>query len=146
MFFLYYEYFGLCFFINSLFQRPSKGVLMSLCRSFSNPPVAYLARDKCRCSIFATNNCRCRFFARIQMFAKRECCAIFFLCFPILNSTKSARKTVQTRERHSILWHQRITNDTKPNYPSLKPSFCPKWEVSVNVGLGEGEVGSFPET
>ena len=113
MFFLYYEYFDLCFFINSLFQRPSKGVLMSLCRSFSNPPVAYLARDKCRCSIFATNNCRCRFFARIQMFAKRECCAIFFLCFPILNSTKSARKTVQTRERHSILWHQRITNDTK---------------------------------
>ena len=58
-------------------------------------------------------NCRCRFFARIQMFAKRECCAIFFLCFLILNSTKSARKTVQTRERHSILWHQRITNDTK---------------------------------
>ena len=27
-----------------------------------------------------------------------------------------------------------------PTYPS------PKWEVSVNVGLGEGLVGSFPET
>ena len=32
-------------------------------------------------------------------------------------------------------------------YPSLKPTFRPKWEVSVNVnGLGEGWVGSFPET
>ena len=27
---------------------------MSLCRSFSNPPVACLARDKCRCRFFAT--------------------------------------------------------------------------------------------
>ena len=25
-----------------------------------------------------------------------------------------------------------------PTYPSPKPSFCPKWEVSVNVNLGEG--------
>ena len=25
-----------------------------------------------------------------------------------------------------------------PTYPSPKPAFCPKWEVSVNVGLGEG--------
>ena len=25
-----------------------------------------------------------------------------------------------------------------PTYPSPKPTFCPKWEVSVNVGLGEG--------
>ena len=33
-----------------------------------------------------------------------------------------------------------------PTYSSLKPTFCPKWEVSVNVGLGEGYVGSFPET
>ena len=24
-----------------------------------------------------------------------------------------------------------------PTYPSLKPTFCPKWEVSDNVGLGE---------
>ena len=29
-----------------------------------------------------------------------------------------------------------------PTYPSSKPTFCPKWEVSVNVGLGEGWVGS----
>jgi len=32
-----------------------------------------------------------------------------------------------------------------PN-PSTKPTFCREWEVSVNVGLGEGYVGSFPET
>ena len=25
-----------------------------------------------------------------------------------------------------------------PTYPTPKPTFCPKWEVSVNVGLGEG--------
>ena len=25
-----------------------------------------------------------------------------------------------------------------PTYPFLKPTFCPKCEVSVNVGLGEG--------
>ena len=32
-----------------------------------------------------------------------------------------------------------------PTYPSPKPTFCPKWEVSVNAGLGEAWVGSFPE-
>ena len=31
-------------------------------------------------------------------------------------------------------------------YPSPKPTFCPRWEVSVNAGLGEGKVDSFPET
>ena len=30
-------------------------------------------------------------------------------------------------------------------YPTPKPTFCLKWEVSINVGLGEGEVDSFPE-
>ena len=25
-----------------------------------------------------------------------------------------------------------------PTYPSPKPTFCPKWEVNVNVGLGRG--------
>ena len=33
-----------------------------------------------------------------------------------------------------------------PTYPSPKPIFCPKWEVSVNVELGKGLVVSFPET
>ena len=31
-----------------------------------------------------------------------------------------------------------------PTYPSLKATFCSKWEVSVNVGLREGYVSSFP--
>ena len=26
----------------------------------------------------------------------------------------------------------------QPIYPSPKPTFCPKWELSVNFGLGEG--------
>ena len=30
-----------------------------------------------------------------------------------------------------------------PTYPFPKLTFCPKWEVSVNVELGEGSVGSF---
>ena len=62
-------------------------------------------------------NCRCSFFARIQMFAKRECCAIFFLCFPIYHLTKSPRKAVQTRERHSIVWHQGHANES-PTTPT----------------------------
>ena len=33
-----------------------------------------------------------------------------------------------------------------PTYPSPRPTFCPKGDVSVNVGLGEGYVGSFQET
>ena len=28
--------------------------------------------------------------------------------------------------------------------PPPNPTFCPKWEIGVNVGLGEGWVGSFP--
>ena len=31
-------------------------------------------------------------------------------------------------------------------YLSPKPTFCPRWEVSDNVGLGEGLVGSVQET
>ena len=30
--------------------------------------------------------------------------------------------------------------------PLPKPSFCPKGDVSVNVSLGEGCIGSFPGT
>ena len=30
-----------------------------------------------------------------------------------------------------------------PTYPSPKPTFCPKSEVSGYVGLGDGQVGSF---
>ena len=32
------------------------------------------------------------------------------------------------------------------HYRSAKPIICGKWEVSLNVSLGEGYVGSFPET
>ena len=31
-----------------------------------------------------------------------------------------------------------------PTYPYPNPTFCPKWEVNVNVDLGEGQAGSFP--
>ena len=39
-----------------------------------------------------------------------------------------------------------IVSGKLPTYPSPKPIFCPKWEVSVNIGLGEGWLGSFSET
>ena len=35
--------------------------------------------------------------------------------------------------------------ETAP-YPSPKATFCPKWDVSVHVGSGKGEMDSFPET
>ena len=53
---------------------------MSLSRSFSDPPFAYLASDKCRC----------RFSARIQMFA--DCLILIFVVLYILFNVKSKRR------------------------------------------------------
>ena len=47
----------------------------------------------------------------------------------------SYRKTKNTTALGSIQVPGKL-----PTYPSPKPTFCPKWEVSDNVGLGEGEV------
>ena len=30
------------------------------------------------------------------------------------------------------------TSGKLPTYPSPKPVFCPKWEVIINIGQGEG--------
>ena len=48
--------------------------------------------------------------------------------------------------KHMFLIRETICNKLKVawTYPSPKPTFCHKWEVSVDVGLGEGWVGSFP--
>ena len=35
-------------------------------------------------------------------------------------------------------WKKLYVSGKLPTYPSPKPTFFPKWEVSVNVGLGEG--------
>ena len=35
-------------------------------------------------------------------------------------------------------WDQFRFSKKLPTYPSPKPTFCPKWEVSDNVSLGEG--------
>ena len=39
-----------------------------------------------------------------------------------------------------LCWNEIKMMDSEklPTYPSPKPSLCPKWEVSVNVSLGEG--------
>ena len=50
-----------------------------------------------------------------------------------------------SRQNHRILIRSLCVSGKLPTYPSLKPTFCPKWEVSVNVGLGEGwKGGKFP--
>ena len=49
------------------------------------------------------------------------------------------RDSLQTRLRFpsifSFPWHATLFF---LDYPSAKQTFCPKWEVSVNIGLGEG--------
>ena len=52
--------------------------------------------------------------------------------------------------RESESERQRVDRCTCPgNCPPTHPLsqyFCPKWKVGVNGGLGEGKVGSIPET
>ena len=61
------------------------------------------------------------------------------------------RNSVELKKKlSSVLWDQNIfgslyVSGKLPTYTFPKPTFCPKWEVSVNVVLGEGYVGSFPE-
>ena len=43
------------------------------------------------------------------------------------------RWQVNDRQTFSLVAHVK-----RPTYPSPKPTFCFKWEESVNVGLGEG--------
>ena len=44
------------------------------------------------------------------------------------------------REHRNMHWDspRGIISGKLPTYPSPKPTFCPKREVSVNVGLGQG--------
>ena len=50
-----------------------------------------------------------------------------------------------SRQNHRILIRSLCVSGKLATYPSLKPTFCLKWEVSVNVGLGEGwKGGKFP--
>ena len=55
-------------------------------------------------------------------------------------------KLLLNRQSQDMSINGADSSEKLPTYPSPKPTFCPKWEVSVNVGLGEGWVGSFPET
>ena len=88
------------------------------------------------------------------------------LGFGIFNSSKGIRNPAKdwnstdknfgtrTWNPESKEWHQQSKTvldyltwrDTVITYPSPKPKFYAKWEVSVNVGLGEGLGVSFPDT
>ena len=60
------------------------------------------------------------------------------------------KQTIQNRQnrptlpslvanKNTVVTFRLINTSRKlPNYPSPKPAFCPKWQVSVNVGLGGG--------
>ena len=41
-------------------------------------------------------------------------------------------------ENHGKILGSLYVSGKVPTYPSPKPTFCPKWEESVNGGLGEG--------
>ena len=55
----------------------------------------------------------------------------------------ASRLAVVTPRSCGSLWY---VSGKVPTYPSPKPTFCPKREVSFDDGLGKGLVGSFPET
>ena len=56
------------------------------------------------------------------------------------SSTNQSNHVTNATFKHMFLIRETICNKLKVawTYPSPKPTFCPKWEVSVNVGLGEG--------
>ena len=54
------------------------------------------------------------------------------------------RGEISNRGQKIDFWDHFRVSGKLPTYPSPKPSFCPKWEVSVNVSLGEGVGGQFP--
>ena len=52
-------------------------------------------------------------------------------------------------KREAKNWGRRriaVEGETVPTYPSPKPALTLTSHVGQNVGLGEGQVGSFPET
>ena len=63
-------------------------------------------------------------------YAGISCCFFFWvlLCANFYNQ-------IRTKFFGSITVSRKL-----PTYPSPKPSFCPKWEVSVHVNLGEGSL------
>ena len=73
--------------------------------------------------------------------------------FPLLSFLSQRKTTLLLFVKFDIVLERQkymgsiLLSGKLPTYPSPKPSFCPKWKVSVklNVSLGEGYVGSFPE-
>ena len=70
----------------------------------------------------------------------------FLICKRFNFDSESSRRCNDRFEKTWKLFESLYVPGKLPTYPSPKPTFCPKWGVSVNVDLGEGWVGSFPET
>ena len=56
--------------------------------------------------------------------------ALHFVFWKVAHDEKQLKKGYYA-------WSSYVSGNL-PTYPSPKPTFCPKWEVSVNDGLGEG--------
>ena len=65
---------------------------------------------------------------------------------PTISSIRSLQQRTAEGTFSGTLYVSGKLPTPPPPPPSPKPTFCPKWQISVNVGLGEGQVGSFPET
>ena len=63
----------------------------------------------------------------------------FFLKrFSFFTQPKTSSFFRTPRPRITLFWGSLCLSGKLPTYPSPKPTFSPKREVSVNVGLGEG--------
>lgn len=59
----------------------------------------------------------------------------------VCNNIQCAKKNASKNKTPTINLIKILGNIRLLTLPSPKPTFCPKWEVSVNVGLGKGGVG-----
>ena len=82
-------------------------------------------------------NCHGSFFTRVQMLAKRECCAIFFFFMFSHFTFNKKRQKSRADPRKTIFWHQRRTNES-PSVTSawLRVDLCTlKGNTTLTVWL-----------
>ena len=72
------------------------------------------------------------------MLCWKELLYMYTVCYDLLDD-----RVIHCKQQRSLILLQDYTDtddhmDQFTTYPSPKPTFCPKWEVGDNVGLGEG--------
>ena len=79
-------------------------------------------------------------------FLHTECLSCVFgtaVALPSSHPGQSCLVRIWSSHSSTLFFLDHDVSGKLPTYPSPKPTFCPKWEVSAYVGLGEGWVGSF---